>query len=568
MKTFELTKNKKKNLVSVFVLTFALTIIFLGSKIPPFHGHLDQDQFLELIEESTSLSVNNKNYQEERVELKFNNELNDENEINLSWEDFIYLCSLEREFRSANPTATPDDVAFYLNSELENINHNNTVYNTNSLGSGINYIFGVNLTSEEIALFAAYPVQAIQAYNASVDATSKEEEFYTNPHTDNNNSNAFRHGYWNALMEKRISKDYRVNLGTPQYPFYTTIRLDFAKMFADAHEYGMSGPSTEMDYLNNAVGRSHGALYKDLSDHNMAVKMTERIANGEFYRNINGQILPSNWEYLKPEYIYNTSTVSGGLRINSALHAINSAIVVPSDINGQSVITINNSAFANQTQMTHITIPSTIVNIGSAAFKNTNNAPIYLQGRAKAPITFNLNWNSSANPVYLNGTLCTHSSKNIVELNATQHGDVCNDCRTVISTSSHNKYKIGEWEYCHDCSYSKYVGHTHTYSGPYIPAGDAGHLVSCSCGATSVQAHIAGLHEPGDRYVNCMRCDYLIDLWTGGPIIIMRNNHTHEGECEHIHDNDDSLFIDYVIEIDIINNPVAIIQKEEEFYQK
>jgi hypothetical protein len=273
-----------------------------------------------------------------------------------------------------------------------------------------------------------------------------------------------------------------------------------------------------------------------------------------------------SWEY-----------TSAGVSITGASNSI-TQITIPSQlhdlrINSKqlpmvSVTRIGTNAFLNHTQLTQITIPSNVTHIGKNAFQNTNNASIYLNGRSSVSSTFDINWNSSANPVYLNGIICNHSSKTRIEINSTHHGDLCNTCRTIINKATHRTYTSGGWVYCHDCSYSKYVGHTHTYSGPYIPAGDAGHLATCSCGATSVQAHIAGLHESGDRYVNCMRCGYLIDLWTGGPIIIMRNNHTHEGECEHIHDNDDSLFIDYVINIDIINNPVAIIQKEEEFYQK
>ena len=112
------------------------------------------------------------------------------------------------------------------------------------------------------------------------------------------------------------------------------------------------------------------------------------------------------------------------------------------------VTTIGSGIFANYTQLSQITIPSSVTHIGSDAFKNTNNASIYLNGRTFVPSTFDLNWNSSANPVYFNGILCNHSSKTIIELNATQHGDLCNSCRTIVNKANHNKYTSGLWEYC------------------------------------------------------------------------------------------------------------------------
>lgn len=558
------TRIKQHQIYFILSSVVMLLIVTIGNLFLGTPSSIDNSSIEHLLIKERLVIKNPVNLLE--IDFEFEEEFEDtsvkDNSYDLSWEDFMYLCTLEEAYRNAYPMATSDEVASYLNIELENlINNNQNIFNP--MNSGISEMFGINLTAEEISLFVAYPVQAVQAYNASRDAISKGEEFYVNSNKDNLNPNAFRHGYWNALMEKRISKDYRVNLGTQQYPWYTTIRLDFAKMFADAHEYGTSGPSTDMDYLNNALGRVHGATYKDLSDHNMAVEMTKRIANGEFYRNISGAIVASNWEELKPQILYDTSPITGGVRINSVLYNINSALKIPPDINGQTVVAIGILAFLNQTQMSQITIPLTVTTIGSDAFKNTNHVPIYLTGRTKAPSTFGMNWNSSANPVYLNGILCQHTSVTKISLSDAQHGDLCNDCRTIINKANHRKYTSNGWQYCSDCSHSKYVGHTHIFSGPYIQAGEAGHLASCSCGVTSLQAHIAGIHEPGDRYVNCMRCGYLIDLWSGGPIIIMRHDHSHEDECTH-DDHLNEAFDDMHDMMDVCcNNMVAIVKKEK-----
>lgn len=102
--------------------------------------------------------------------------------------------------------------------------------------------------------------------------------------------------------------------------------------------------------------------------------------------------------------------------------------------------------------------------------------------------------------------------------------------------------------------------HTHSYSSPYIPVGDDGHLASCSCGATVLQPHIAGPHEPGDRYVNCMRCGYLVDLWNGGPIIVPNHLHNNEDEC--IHDDDCMESLNDMMDM-CCNQMIAIVNKEE-----
>ena len=104
--------------------------------------------------------------------------------------------------------------------------------------------------------------------------------------------------------------------------------------------------------------------------------------------------------------------------------------------------------------------------------------------------------------------------------------------------------------------------HTNTYHSPYISVGDAGHLSTCSCGATTLQLHIAGPHEHGDRYDNCMRCNYLIDLWNGGPIIVIPNNNQNHDEYYHksIRGIYDMIDVYYSKEI-------AIIHKMEESYE-
>ena len=61
---------------------------------------------------------------------------------------------------------------------------------------------------------------------------------------DNIQANAFRHAMWNAAGVFLIGASR-------------------TKAFTDAHEWGTSGASTDMDYFNNAAGRKIGQLYLD-----------------------------------------------------------------------------------------------------------------------------------------------------------------------------------------------------------------------------------------------------------------------------------------------------------------
>lgn len=62
--------------------------------------------------------------------------------------------------------------------------------------------------------------------------------------------------------------------------------------------------------------------------------------------------------------------------------------------------------------------------------------------------------------------------------------------------------------------------------------------------------------------VNCMRCNYLIDLWNGGPIIVIpNNNHNHD---EYYHKS----FRGIYDMIDVCcSKEIAIIHKMEESYE-
>lgn len=189
---------------------------------------------------------------------------------------------------------------------------------------------------------------------------------------------------------------------------------------------------------------------------------------------------------------------------------------IPKFINGRLVTKIGNFSFSGQNQLTQITIPSTVTHIENYVFKDTNNAPIYLEDRLSVPNTFSVNWNSSGNPIYLSDNLCTHPSTTIACLDYMQHGQLCDDCRTFVSKNNH--------------------AHNHKYT-PFgtSPSGIAVHLSFCECGDYNVTPCSSRIpHEPGDMVI-CRYCGqvfsnptfYTIAL-TNGEVFVSNIPFTYE----------------------------------------
>ena len=163
---------------------------------------------------------------------------------------------------------------------------------------------------------------------------------------------------------------------------------------------------------------------------------------------------------------YNTVTIGNDeIRIDSPCFTPTCSLVIPEFLNGRTVTQISASAFTNQNSLTSVTIPSTITTIGSDAFKNTNNASIYLEDRATSPNTFNVKWNVSNNPVYLDGVLCNHTNTTYQSITSGQHGDLCDDCRTTTNIGNHTYTSSHTWvntnqhrSYC-GCGDNNLMGH-------------------------------------------------------------------------------------------------------------
>lgn len=182
--------------------------------------------------------------------------------------DLAILSDELDRFIAQNPNSTEEEQDQHLISFMENGGLDRV-----SLRSIEDYLPGYNnLNPAERKLARAHPAQAVKVYNAGNTATSKTIKVYgKNGWQDN--SDAFRHCLWNALMKQSIG---------------TTA----AKQWATAHEYNSSGIDKTMDLHNNRIGRSIDVSGKSLSSIVSSVK--SKVRNGYCRRIVNGSLVATN----------------------------------------------------------------------------------------------------------------------------------------------------------------------------------------------------------------------------------------------------------------------------------
>lgn len=88
--------------------------------------------------------------------------------------------------------------------------------------------------------------------------------------------------------------------------------------------------------------------------------------------NDNGLVVIADGPQIEVFMPFTFTTNNGAITI-SGYTGVGSAIVIPTTINGYPVISIGDSAFLGVTNLTSVTIPSSVINIGSQAFENCSN---------------------------------------------------------------------------------------------------------------------------------------------------------------------------------------------------
>lgn len=141
-----------------------------------------------------------------------------------------YLIEALTAYAEANPDLSFDELDIYVKDLTKSLAEINPL--------GIYYPSPIALNPDERVLYNESPSKGLTAMKCGATATNATvDEYGINGHNDD--SDAFRHAYWNALMVKNID-------------------FSFAKRWATAHETGASDQATieySMDMFNNSKGR-------------------------------------------------------------------------------------------------------------------------------------------------------------------------------------------------------------------------------------------------------------------------------------------------------------------------
>ena len=286
-----------------------------------------------------------------QISLNLSNSTNNDfSEEDFTWENFETVWLECEDYFEQNPQMSEAQKDEYFRNRFSEYLNENEAMELPLAGVGDIWDRYKNLKKAEKEFIFAHPVKAYKIYKSSLKAFEKTDYYYEGNHSLDN-GDAFRHGYWNALMAR-------------------TVGVTSAKEFADAHESEDStGLDLEMDLYNNEQGRSDGILFEDLSEDELAEEIMHRVSSGYYKRIESEQLVATNIDKLKIEFLFDITLIgTDEIRIDKALYVPEGNYSIPNEINGKKVISIGNYAFEGQTNMTYLLLPNTIESIGEMAF--------------------------------------------------------------------------------------------------------------------------------------------------------------------------------------------------------
>lgn len=172
------------------------------------------------------------------------------------------------KFIAQNPNSTEAEQDAHLIEFINNGGLNRPA--TRGVGDYIPGYKDLNEKERELAL--KHPVEAVKVYNASKTATSQTIEVYgQNGYQDN--SDAFRHCLWNALMKQSMD-------------------VESAEEWATAHEYKSTGIDKDMDLHNNMIGR--GIDVDDKSESEIVTAVKTEVKNGNCVRIVDDELVATD----------------------------------------------------------------------------------------------------------------------------------------------------------------------------------------------------------------------------------------------------------------------------------
>jgi len=191
----------------------------------------------------------------------------------LTWDDFDYIFGLGEIFMYENPTATEEEINDFLRNEMLRL----SAEKQNSFTRF--FWYEDNMTAETRRLSMQNPLGALDVRNDAAHARRMTNYFYYQGHFQGN-ADAFRHGFWNALMIRSVG-------------------YIWAERFATAHESEtVCQDDLHMDLQNNAWGRMDGQTYRHLTTHQLAYQIMDYVTWGWYIRIHNNDgvltIIPTN----------------------------------------------------------------------------------------------------------------------------------------------------------------------------------------------------------------------------------------------------------------------------------
>lgn len=280
---------------------------------------------------------------------------NDFSEEDFTWENFETVWLECEDYFEQNPQMSEAQKDEYFRNRFSEYLNENEAMELPLAGLGDIWDRYKNLKKAEKEFIFAHPFKAYKIYKSSIKAVEKTDYYYEGNHSLDN-GDAFRHGYWNALMVRKVG-------------------VTSAKEFADAHESeGSTGLDLEMDLYNNEQGRSDGILFEDLSEDDLAEEIMHRVSSGYYKRIENDQLVATNIDKLKIEFLFDTTLIgTDEIQIDKALYVPEGNYSIPNEIDGKKVVSIGDYAFEDQTNMTLLVLPNTIESIGEMAFLGCSN---------------------------------------------------------------------------------------------------------------------------------------------------------------------------------------------------
>ncbi len=192
-------------------------------------------------------------------------------------EDLKVLAEQWQGYMEENPNASTKKQDAFLNNYIKEQGFKDS--NIKQFGSSVgDYLPGYNnLNDKEKKLAKKHPAQAVKVYLCAQKATDLTIQNYGN-NGYQDNSDAFRHCCWNALMKKSIGEKA-------------------AEQWATAHEAEASGIDKQMDLHNNSIGR--GINVDGKSESQIATSVKSKVKNGKCKRIVNNKLVATDGTGLK-----------------------------------------------------------------------------------------------------------------------------------------------------------------------------------------------------------------------------------------------------------------------------